>query len=98
MCLHSTPSPYCVEGDDILVEVTRSSPIKNYAIENTVTNSSHIQPKPKCKEMLSHPNDQKTDEFNMEQERMVDKEKDISVSEYKQGLFVIYVDETYVDL
>ena len=49
--------------------------------------------------MLSQPRDQKANiECNDEGNKKATEEVDGKNSSYRQGLFVIYVDETYVDL
>ena len=49
--------------------------------------------------MLSQPKDQKANiEYRNEEKRLELEEIDRKNMSYRQGLFVIYVDETYVDL
>jgi len=85
---------------NILFEFANSSSFGNFEIKNeNATNCSPGRLKSKCNEMLSQPRDQKaTIECNDEENKKATEEDDGKNSSYRQGLFVIYVDETYVDL
>jgi hypothetical protein len=87
--------PHSFEGD-IMFDIAKTTPVNNGTIENTIIHSS-AQPKLKCNEMIGDPNHQKSHECN-NQEMVVDVDKHVNMYEYKRGLFVIYMDETYVDL
>ena len=98
--LQSNSFKHSVKDNNILFEFTNSSPLRNCEVKNeNPKNGSPSLLKSKCNEMISQPKDQKDNiESNKEEKRQDTKEVDRKNMSYKQGLFVIYVDETYVDL
>ena len=101
---HHTSQPnsfkHSVKGNNIKFEFANSSSLRNIDITNeNTTNCSSPLLKSKCNEMLSQPKDQKANiEYRNEEKRLEMEEIDRKNMSYRQGLFVIYVDETYVDL
>ena len=85
---------------NILFEFTNSSSLGNFEVQNeNARNCSPARLKSKCNEMLSQPRDQRANiECNDKENKKATEEVDGKNSSYRQGLFVIYVDETYVDL
>ena len=85
---------------NILFEFTNSSPVGNLEIKDEKTrNCSPARLKSKCNEMLSQPRDQNVNiECKDKQNQNATEEVNRKNISYRQGLFVIYVDETYVDL
>ena len=91
---------HSVKGNNILFEFTDSTPLGNFELKNeNPRNGSTTLLKSKCNELLSQPKDQKGNiESTNEENKLGAKEMDTKNMSYRQGLFVIYVDETYVDL
>ena len=98
--LQTNSFKHSVKGNNIKFEFANSSPLRNIDITNENTsNCSSPLLKSKCNEMLSQPKDQKANiEYRNEKKRLEMEEIDRKNMSYRQGLFVIYVDETYVDL
>ena len=82
--------------NEIMFDIAKSTPVNNGTIDNTIIKTS-TQQKLICNELLGEPNDQKSRKCN-NQEMVVDVDGNVNMYEYKRGLFVIYMDETYVDL